>query len=224
MTIGTVAVSAARRNRRHTSIPDTPSIIQSRMTASGGDSRASSSASSPSDVASTRYSSRSKWKVSSSTSAASSSTSRMRALVAKVARSDAGDVGALLAVGEVLAGGGEIDHLGDVGGVIADPFEILRNEQEVGGRRDVVRILHHVGEQGTEDAVVEIVDGDVALTHRGGLLRVACCKGVEHRLHHLAGDARHFRQQRQRSDLAVLDGRDPLGDVLGIIADALDDA
>src|SRR5688572_15706025 len=173
MTIGTVAVSAARRNRRHTSIPDTPSIIQSRMMTSGGDSRALSNASSPSGVLSTSYSSRAKWKTSSSTSARSSSTSNMRALGAKVCRPDLGDVGALDAVGEMLAGRREIDHFGDVGGVVADPLQILGDEQQMRRRRDVVGVLHHVGQQGAEDAVVEVVDGAVPVAHLGGLLRIA---------------------------------------------------
>ena len=46
----------------------------------------------------------------------------------------------------------EIDHLGDVGGVVADALDVLGDEQEVRRRRDVVRILHHVGEQLAEDA------------------------------------------------------------------------
>ena len=41
----------------------------------------------------------------------------------------------------------------------------------------------------------------------------------------LGRDPRHFRKQRQRLDLAgVLEQRDALGDVLGIVADALDHA
>ena len=44
-------------------------------------------------------------------------------------------------------------------------------------------------------------------------------------MHHARGDPRHFRQQRHRLDLRrVLELRDAFGDVLGVVADALDNA
>jgi len=58
MMIGTLAVSGSRRRRRHSSIPEIPSIIQSRMTKSGADSRTIISASSPSGVETRSNSSR----------------------------------------------------------------------------------------------------------------------------------------------------------------------
>ena len=72
--------------------------------------------------------------------------------------------------------------------------------------------------------IVEIVDRGVALDHRRRLLGVARGEGVEHVVDHLGGDPRHFRQQRDRPDPAVLDARHPLGDILGIVADPLDHA
>ena len=41
------------------------------------------------------------------------------------------------AVGEMLAGGGVIDHLGDVGGMVADPLDVLGDEQQVRRLADV---------------------------------------------------------------------------------------
>ena len=55
------------------------------------------------------------------------------------------------------------DGLGDVGGVIADPLDVLRAEQEMGAEGDVARILHHVGEEVAEHRILERVEIDVAL-------------------------------------------------------------
>ena len=46
-------------------------------------------------------------------------------------------------VGHVLAGRRIIDHLGDIGRMIADPLEVLGDEQEMRRLADVVRIFHH---------------------------------------------------------------------------------
>ena len=68
-------------------------------------------------------------------------------------------------VGHVVAGRRIIDHLGDVGRMVADPLEILGDEQQMRRLADGLRIFHHVGEQGAEDGIVEIVDRLVALAH-----------------------------------------------------------
>ena len=73
----------------------------------------------------------------------------------------------------MLPGRGIIDHLGNVGGMIADPLEVLGDEQQVRRLADIVRIFHHVGEEGPEDAVVEVVDRLVALAHPHGRFGVA---------------------------------------------------
>ena len=52
----------------------------------------------------------------------------------------------------VLAGDQVEDGLGDIGGVIADPLDVLRAEQKMGAEGDLARILHHVGQQFAEDA------------------------------------------------------------------------
>jgi hypothetical protein len=57
----------------------------------------------------------------------------------------------------------EVDDLGDVGGVVADPLEVLGDEQQVGAGVDRARVAHHVGEQFAEQAVVVLVDLLVAL-------------------------------------------------------------
>ena len=47
---------------------------------------------------------------------------------------------------------GVVHRLGDVGRVVADPLEVLGDEQQVRAGRDVARVLHHVGDQLAEDA------------------------------------------------------------------------
>ncbi len=109
--------------------------------------------------------------------------------------------------------------------MIADPLEILGDEQQMRGRGDVVRAFHHEGEQGAEDGVVEIVHRLVALADLLGLGGVAGDEGVERASDHLGDDPAHFGQERKRPQIGtVLDRRDPFGDVLGIIADPLDHA
>ena len=72
----------------------------------------------------------------------------------------------------MLARRSVIDHLGDVGGMIADPLEILGHEQQMSGLADVVRVLHHVREQRAEDGIVEVVDRLVALEDSHGRVGV----------------------------------------------------
>ena len=55
-----------------------------------------------------------------------------------------------------------VDVLGDVGGVIADPLDVLGAEQQMRADADVARILHHVGQQLAEQRIVHRVD----LRHR----------------------------------------------------------
>src|SRR5215213_3941717 len=106
--------------------------------------------------------------------------------------------GSAVAVDETLPRRREIDHLGDVGGMVADALDILGDEQQMGRAGDVLRIFHHEGEKGAEDAVVEIVDGAVPLAYRSGLGGVALDEGVEDVVNHPGGDSRHLAQQRHR--------------------------
>ena len=109
--------------------------------------------------------------------------------------------------------------------MVADPFEVLGDEQQVRDLADRRRVLDHVGHQHAENAVVEIVEQPVALAHQHRRVRVARGEGVEHVVDHFRRDPRHRRDHRNRLDLLLaLDQRHALGDVLGIIADPLDHA
>ena len=116
-----------------------------------------------------------------------------------------------------------MDDLADVGRVIAHPFKVLGDEQHMGAGGDGARILHHVGQEFAEQAVVEVVDLGIAMPGFAGQLRIARHVGVERLLEDLLHQPAHPRHRAQRRDwrhLRQCDG--PLGDVLGIIADALE--
>ena len=72
-----------------------------------------------------------------------------------------------------------MDHLVDVGGVIADAFAVLGDEQQVRDLADAVGIADHVGDQRAEQAFVEIVDRAIAFgdVERGG--GIARGEGIE---------------------------------------------
>ena len=67
--------------------------------------------------------------------------------------------------GHRLAGDEIDDGLGDIGGVVADPLDVLGAEQQMGAEGDVARILHHVGQEIAEHRILERVEIDVALPH-----------------------------------------------------------
>src|SRR3546814_9335735 len=95
-------------------------------------------------------------------------------------------VGRAVALGplrHMLAGGGEIDHLGDVGRVVAHPLQILGDKEEVGGGGDVVRILHHEGQERAEDAVIEVVDRAVSFADQNSLVGIARRRGIRSEEH-----------------------------------------
>ncbi len=104
-----------------------------------------------------------------------------------------------------------------------DAFDVLGNEEQMGGGPDVPRIFHHVGQQLAEQRGVEIVDLFVAAPGRQRQGGVLLDIGVEHILHDLLGELAHARDRgdrAQRPELVQL--QRALGDVLRIIADALD--
>src|SRR3546814_14229169 len=77
---------------------------------------------------------------------------------------------AALALLHPLAGDDIIDHLGDVGRMVAHALQILGDEQQVCALGDMLRIFHHEGHEGAKDAVVEIVD--ILVAHRSEERRV----------------------------------------------------
>src|SRR5579872_6714907 len=52
----------------------------------------------------------------------------------------------------------EGDHLGDVFGMVGDPFKVFRDEQNASRARDQPRVFGHVDEQLAIDLTIEAVD------------------------------------------------------------------
>ena len=118
-----------------------------------------------------------------------------------------------------------IDHLRNVGRMVADPLEVLGNEKKVRRLPNVVRVFHHVRQQRAENRVVEVVDRLVAFADADGGLGIPLDEGAKDVGHHVRRDPRHLRQKRERFDVAcAVHLRHALGDVLGIVANALHDA
>ena len=79
-----------------------------------------------------------------------------------------------------VAGRDHEDHvLGDVGGVVADAFEVAGDEDQVQRRLDLVRILEHVGEQFPEDLRLQRVQRVVGVQDLLGQQGVPPDEGVQ---------------------------------------------
>src|SRR5580704_4395066 len=74
-------------------------------------------------------------------------------------------VAELAGVADVLALDHEDDQLAQVGGVVADPLQVLGDRLQTRGPEDVARIFHHVGQELAEDLGVVGVDVLVARDH-----------------------------------------------------------
>src|SRR5271165_3468439 len=126
-------------------------------------------------------------------------------------------------VRQALAGGGVVDGLGDVGRVIADALEVPGDEQQVRARRDVARIVHHVGDQLAEDRRVEVVDHAVRAPDLLGQSGVALADGVDHRLEVPLHHTSHVGQGREAERQRVVRQHDgALDRVRGVVADPIE--
>src|SRR6267143_7316894 len=133
----------------------------------------------------------------------------------------------LAAVGDVVADVLALDEVddvfGDVGGVVADAFEVLGDEDQFERGKDDARIAHHIGKQFTENLVAVvvhlIVGGQDALRE----LDVAADDGVEGIANHLFGEFAHAREIDVRFHARMTeDAQGSLRDVDGLIADAFE--
>src|SRR5262245_15125747 len=117
-----------------------------------------------------------------------------------------------------------INGLGDIGGVVADPLNVLGTEQEVGAKPDVTRVLHHVGEKLAEQRVVHGVDLFVLVPDLERPVGVALDEGVKNFFQLTERKLAHvFQPERELLRLLLAHHGDrALGDVLAEIADALE--
>jgi hypothetical protein len=115
------------------------------------------------------------------------------------------------------------DVFGDVGGVVADAFEVLGDENELEGGEDYAGITHHISEEFAEDLVPVVIDLIVGGKNFLREVHVAADDSVEGVTHHFFGKLAHAWQIDVRLDARVAkDARGRLRDVDGLIADALE--
>jgi hypothetical protein len=121
----------------------------------------------------------------------------------------------------------QIDHLGDIGGMVADALEVLGDEQQVRARRDMSPVLHHVGDaacgrcccRSSSTTASRCTTASASSASRAAkafsaspTISLATC-AIEGR-----------REIGSIVRVLIADLGHALGDVLGIVADALDHA
>src|SRR6266403_2367482 len=115
------------------------------------------------------------------------------------------------------------DVLGDVGGVVADALEVCGDKDQFEGGKDHAGIAHHVGKQFAENLVAVVVHAVVGGEDFLREVDVAANDGVESGADHFLCQLAHAREVDVGLYARVAkDAEGPLGDVHGLIADALE--
>jgi hypothetical protein len=115
------------------------------------------------------------------------------------------------------------DILGDIGGVVADPFEVLGNEDEFESRKNNAGIAHHVGEKFTKNLVAILIDLIVIGQNFLSEVDIAADNSVEGIADLFLDDLAHAWQIDIGFDPGMAkDAQGTLGDVDGLIADAFE--
>jgi hypothetical protein len=126
-------------------------------------------------------------------------------------------------VADVLALDDVDDVFGDVGGVIADAFEVFGDEDELESGKDHAGIAHHVGEEFAEDLIAEVVDLVVAGENFLSEVHVAADDSVKGVANHFLGEFAHARKIDVGLHARMAkDARGGLRDVDGLVADTLE--
>jgi hypothetical protein len=118
----------------------------------------------------------------------------------------------------------DVDHVfGDVGGVVADAFQVFGDEDEFKRGEDDAGIAHHISEEFAENLVAVVID---LIVHSENFLcevNVAANDCVQGVANHFFGNFAHSRQIDVRLHARVAEYADTgLRDVHGLIADALE--
>jgi hypothetical protein len=118
----------------------------------------------------------------------------------------------------------DIDNVfGDVGGVVADAFEIFGDQDQFEGGKDDAGIAHHVGEEFAEDLIAVVIHLIIGGQDFLGEVNVAADYSVESVADHFFGELAHAREVDVGLDARMAkDPRSGLGDVDGLVADALE--
>src|SRR5882762_7717511 len=126
-------------------------------------------------------------------------------------------------VADVLALDEVDDVFGDVGGVVADALEVFGDEDQFERGKDDAGIAHHVGKQFAKNLIAVVVHLIVGGKDTLCEFNIAADDGVEGIAHHLLGEFAHARQIYVGLHARVAkDAQGSLGDVDGLIADALE--
>ena len=108
--------------------------------------------------------------------------------------------------GHVIAGCGKMDHFSHICRVVANPFNIAGNEQQLSRAADSRGVFDHVAHQIAEDAVVERVHLFVAGNDFSGHYRITRRIGRQHVVYHLGCDlaqGRHIAMPMRADDAAA---------------------
>ena len=118
----------------------------------------------------------------------------------------------------------DVDNiLGDIGGVVTDPFEVLGHQNEFERRENYAGITHHISEEFTENLVAVLIDLIVAGHDFLSEINVAADNGVEGIADLFLHNLGHTGQIDIRFNAGMAkDAQGTLGDVDGLIADAFE--
>ena len=117
----------------------------------------------------------------------------------------------------------EDDVLGDVRGMVADSFEMARDENQIGPGLDRPGIAKHVRQQLTEDLILQTAQPIVLSEHVAGKTRVSRHKRFKCLVEHQKRQISHSRQIDQRFDRLVQEiSLRRLADIHGKVSDALE--
>ena len=115
------------------------------------------------------------------------------------------------------------DVFGDVGGVVADALEVFGDEDQFERGEDDAGIAHHVGKQFAENLIAVVVHLIVGGEDFLREFDVAADDGVEGVADHFFGKLAHAREVHVGLHARVAeDAQGALGDVDGLVADALE--
>src|SRR5450755_208143 len=113
--------------------------------------------------------------------------------------------------------------LSDVGGVVADAFQVFGGKDQLERGKNHAGIAHHVGEQFAENLVAIIVNLIVAGQNFLRQLDIAAHHSVQGVANHFFDEFAHPRQVHIRLDAGVAQNpQRAQGDVYGLIADAFE--
>jgi hypothetical protein len=125
----------------------------------------------------------------------------------------------------VFDGFGLVDEnhiFSDIRRQIADAFEVLADHDKIDSLADGFGVLHHVGQQGSYEAVFQFVNVVVPQAHGAGFFRILLDKTIQDVLQHILDDRSHvgnINQVLQEGHFSQPLG--PLRDIYGMIAHSL---